>query len=134
MAPAQDGTYEPYTQAKQPYDKWRAKLYAAPTSPKEVLAMKRMSLTISSWLAGVLACLLLSLPAAAQTSSTGAVQGTVTDSQGAVVAGADVKLLDPATNRSQIEKTSEAGLYIFVNVPPGSYTVTAAKTGFRMAQ
>src|SRR5262245_55918969 len=81
-----------------------------------------------------LACLLLSLPATAQTSTTGAVQGTVTDPQGAVVAGAEVKLLDQATNRSQIERTNDGGLYTFANVPPGSYAVTVAKSGFRTAQ
>jgi Carboxypeptidase regulatory-like domain len=96
--------------------------------------MKRISLTVCVWLASMLACLLLSLSAAAQTSTTGAVQGTVADPQGAVVAGAEVKLLDPATNRSQIEKTSDAGLYVFVNVPPGSYTVTVARSGFRTAR
>src|SRR5262249_50421124 len=96
--------------------------------------MKRISLTVCVWLASMPACLLLSLPAAAQTSTTGAVQGTVTDPQGAVVAGAEVKLLDPATNRSQIEKTTDAGLYVFVNVSPGSYTVSVAKSGFRTAQ
>lgn len=53
------------------------------------------------------ACLLLSLPAAAQTSTTGALQGTVADPQGAMVAGAEVKLLDRATNRSQIERTND---------------------------
>src|SRR2546428_1489643 len=78
-----------------------------------------------------LACLLLCLPAAAQTSTTGVVQGTVTDPQGAVVSTAEVKLLDPTTNRSQVERTSNDGLYAFVNVPPGIYTVTVAKTGFR---
>src|SRR5262245_41926010 len=96
--------------------------------------MKRKSLTVCVSLAGVLTCLLLSLPATAQTSTTGAVQGTVTDPQGAVVAGAEVKLLDPATNRSLIEKTTDAGLYVFVNVPPGSYTVSVARSGFRTAQ
>jgi len=80
------------------------------------------------------ACLLLSLPAAAQTSTTGALQGTVADPQGAVVAGAEVKLLDQATNRSQIERTNDGGLYIFANVPPGIYTITVAKSGFRTAQ
>src|SRR5438034_3456603 len=95
--------------------------------------MKRMSLTIGSWLAGVLACLLLSLPAAAQTSTTGLVQGTVTDPQGGVVAEAEVKLLDPATNRSRVEKTDSVGLYTFANVSPGAYTITVARTGFRTA-
>ena len=87
--------------------------------------------TISVILKLSLACLLLSLPAAAQTSTTGVVQGTVTDPQGAVVSTAEVKLLDPTTNRSQVERTSNDGLYVFVNVPPGIYTVTVAKTGFR---
>lgn len=80
------------------------------------------------------ACLLLSLPAAAQTSTTGALQGMVADPQGAVVAGAEVKLLDQATNRSQIERTNDGGLYIFANVPPGIYTITVAKSGFRTAR
>lgn len=70
----------------------------------------------------------------AQTSTTGAVQGTVTDPQEAVVAGVEVKLLDQATNRSQIERTNNDGLYIFANVLPGIYTVTVATTGFRTAQ
>src|SRR4030095_9581936 len=71
---------------------------------------------------------------AAQTSTTGFVQGTVTDPQGAVVAGAEVKLLDQATNRSQTEKTNPEGLYTFVNVLPGTYTVTVTTTGFRTAE
>jgi Carboxypeptidase regulatory-like domain len=71
---------------------------------------------------------------AAQTSTTGFVQGTVTDPQGAVVAGAEVKLLDQATNRSQTEKTNAEGLYTFVNVLPGTYTVTVTTTGFRTAE
>src|SRR6266498_290243 len=78
-----------------------------------------------------LACLFLSFSAVAQTSTTGVVQGTVTDPQGAVVAGAEAKLLDRATNQSRTETTNDAGLYTFVNVPPGIYTVTVVRTGFR---
>ncbi|HEY3138141.1 MAG TPA: carboxypeptidase-like regulatory domain-containing protein, partial [Blastocatellia bacterium] len=87
--------------------------------------------TISVILKLSFACLLLCLPAAAQTSTTGVVQGTVTDPQGAVVSSAEVKLVDPTTNRSQVERTNNDGLYVFVNVPPGIYKVTVAKTGFR---
>jgi hypothetical protein len=62
------------------------------------------------------------------------VQGTVTDPQGAVVSGMEVTLLDPAINRARTEKTSDSGLYIFVNVPPGIYAITVAGTGFRSAR
>jgi hypothetical protein len=71
---------------------------------------------------------------AAQTSTTGAVQGTVTDPQGAVVNGAEVKLLDPATNIYRTHKTNEEGQFVFANVAPGTYTVTVTTTGFRTAQ
>lgn len=78
-----------------------------------------------------LACLILTLSGLAQTATTGIVQGSVTDPQGAVVAGAEVMLLDKATNRSRVEITNESGLYTFANVPPGNYSVTVTKTGFR---
>ena len=78
--------------------------------------------------------LTLSLPAAAQTSTTGAVRGTVSDPGGAVIAGAEVRLLDRATNQSRTETTNDDGLYTFVNLPPGIYTITVGKTGFRNAE
>ncbi len=81
-----------------------------------------------------LVCLFLSLTAEAQTSTTGVVQGTVTDPQGAAVPGAEVKLLDQATNQSRTETTNEGGLYVFTNVLPGIYSVTISKTGFRTSQ
>lgn len=77
---------------------------------------------------------LLATAISAQTSTTGVVQGTVSDAQGAAVPGAEVKLLDRATAQSRVEMTNEDGLYNFVNVTPGSYTVTITKAGFRTAQ
>ena len=82
----------------------------------------------------ILACLLMSLPLAAQTSTTGVVQGTVSDPQGAIVAGAEVKLIDRATNRALEDSTNGSGQYTFANVLPGTYTVTVARSGFRTAQ
>lgn len=81
-----------------------------------------------------LVCLLLSLPVAAQTSTTGVVQGIVTDPNGAVVAGAELKLVDVSTNRTLNETSNDGGEYIFLNVAPGIYTVTVNRTGFRGAQ
>jgi hypothetical protein len=55
------------------------------------------------------------------------------DAQGAVVVGAEVKLLDLATNQSRAQKTNELGQYVFANVLPGVYTITVSSQGFRTA-
>jgi len=70
----------------------------------------------------------------AQTAATGTVLGTVKDTSGAVITGAEVKLVNPAINDEREQKTNEAGQYIFTSVPPGVYTVTATKQGFKTAR
>jgi Carboxypeptidase regulatory-like domain/TonB-dependent Receptor Plug Domain len=70
--------------------------------------------------------------AAAQT--TGAVHGTVSDPQGAVLPGATVQLLQKATNSSQGRQTGTAGSYAFEFLPPGTYTVTVSLQGFKTAE
>ncbi len=60
----------------------------------------------------------------------GGISGTVTDPNGAVVVGAKVVLLNPATSATQHTVTSAAGLYSFVSLNPGVYQVTATQTGF----
>src|SRR5579864_5890271 len=61
----------------------------------------------------------------------GSISGTVTDPNGAVVAGAQVVLLNPATGVTQHTVTSGAGLYTFLSLQPGVYHVTASQTGFK---
>jgi carboxypeptidase family protein len=63
----------------------------------------------------------------------GGVSGTVTDPGGAVVSGAKVTLLNPATGVTQHTVTSAAGLYSFISLNPGVYRVTASQTGFAPA-
>ncbi len=60
----------------------------------------------------------------------GGVSGTVTDPNGAVVAGAQVTLLNPATGLTQRAVSTGAGLYSFVSLNPGVYQVTASQKGF----
>jgi hypothetical protein len=67
--------------------------------------------------------------AAAQT--TGAVQGTVTDPQNALLAGASVKLVQTATAVSTTMQTSSAGSYVFNFVQPGVYSVTVSYQSFK---
>ena len=75
-------------------------------------------------------CVGNSLPAWAQSTSTGTVAGSVTDPTGAVVAGATVTLTDIATNTARTTTTNASGRYIYVDVNPGIYSITVSKTGF----
>src|SRR5664279_3102522 len=60
----------------------------------------------------------------------GAIAGTVTDTSGAVVPGATVKLLNTDQGIAQESKTSGNGSYSFSPVRIGNYTITVSATGF----
>ncbi|HXN95291.1 MAG TPA: carboxypeptidase regulatory-like domain-containing protein [Candidatus Acidoferrales bacterium] len=79
------------------------------------------------------ACLLTLVPSAVmgQASSTGSVNGLVTDPTGATVVGATVTLTDKATNKAQTTNTNDAGRYAFLNVFPGTYDIRVTMKGFR---
>jgi hypothetical protein len=66
-----------------------------------------------------------------QGTNTGTVTGVVSDSSGAVVPDATVKLTDLATGIAQSIQTNDAGRFIFVALNPGLYEITVTKTGFR---
>ncbi len=67
---------------------------------------------------------------AAQTSY-GSIAGTVTDASGAAIADAQVTLSNLATNEKKVDKSGTDGLYAFVNLLPGRYSIAAEKTGFK---
>src|SRR5215468_8521291 len=71
------------------------------------------------------------LTASAQTATTTTVSGTVTDSTGAVIAGATVKLTDMATNAERAVTTNSEGQYSFYAVNPGLLRVTVNAKGFK---
>jgi hypothetical protein len=71
-----------------------------------------------------------SLPAWAQSTSTGTVAGSVTDPTGAVVSGAAVTLTDSTTSTPRTTTTNASGRYIYVDVNPGIYSITVSKAGF----
>jgi hypothetical protein len=72
--------------------------------------------------------LLASNPLWAQFRSS--VEGTVADSSGALVAGAQVIVTNQETGVAQTSVSNEAGVYRFPSLGPGRYTVTATKAGF----
>jgi hypothetical protein len=66
--------------------------------------------------------------------NTGNVNGQVTDPQGAVVPGVKITLTNPATSTTFTATTNDEGRYFLANVPPATYDVTAAKSGFATAK
>jgi len=71
------------------------------------------------------------VPALAQSqASTGQITGIVTDSQGAVVAGATVTAKNKETGLQRTAVATAEGLYTIVLLPPGMYEVTAEAKGF----
>jgi hypothetical protein len=64
-------------------------------------------------------------------STSGSISGTVKDASGAAVSGAQVALTSTTTGAKETFTTDENGLYSFVNVNPGEYTVDVDKTGFK---
>src|SRR5436190_18570676 len=83
-------------------------------------------LTVLLWL------LLFSSSLLAQTFR-GTILGTVSDPQGAVVAGAKVTVHNVDTGLERITQTSADGSYSVPELPIGTYTVTVTQSGFQTA-
>jgi hypothetical protein len=60
-----------------------------------------------------------------------AIRGTVTDSSGAVVQAADVTAKNTDTGVDYTTKSNSTGLYEFLQLPVGTYTVSVTKQGFK---
>src|SRR5687767_4016464 len=100
-----------------------------------------MFVSLKSWLSGsfhflsLLAILLVSASVAlGQAQSNAAdLQGTVTDTTGAVVPNATVTVRNPATNASRNVTTNDEGFYRIVNITPGDYELTVEAPNFKKA-
>jgi hypothetical protein len=62
--------------------------------------------------------------------TTGVIQGTVTDTTGALVPGAQVEVKNADTNFTRTLTTKDDGRFVFLQLPPGPYVVTVKKQGF----
>ena len=79
-------------------------------------------------------CLLAILPISSQLQAQsffGTIVGTVTDTSGAVVFGATVKVTNVGTGTSQTVTSEPSGRYSAVNLIPGAYKVEVSKTTFK---
>lgn len=77
----------------------------------------------------VLFLALLTLTTFAQTGNA-TLSGTVTDQQGAVVAGAQITVVSAATGVRRQATAGDNGLYTLVQLPPVECTLKAERQGF----
>ncbi|PYV09653.1 MAG: hypothetical protein DMG07_22700, partial [Acidobacteria bacterium] len=73
-----------------------------------------------------------SLVAVAQ-SARGVITGIVKDPSGAIVPGVDITITDKASGVTTHSVTTDAGVYRAPYMPPATYKITAALTGFKTA-
>ncbi|MFN6962519.1 MAG: TonB-dependent receptor domain-containing protein [Pyrinomonadaceae bacterium] len=93
-----------------------SKLFSA-TVRFAVLAVTVMVMTVGAW---------------AQAQATAAdLAGTVTDPNGAVVAGATVTAKDNSTGITRTVTAGDDGKYKFIGLPPGEYSITAEAANFK---
>src|SRR5213594_2958515 len=90
---------------------------------------------VARWVNRSVLCFLVTLACAiaanSQTqSTTGTIQGTVTDANGAIVPGASVEIRNLETNLSKTLTTDDGGRFVALALPPGNYSVTVSKQGF----
>ena len=77
----------------------------------------------------LLAMFCLGTPVVGQTV-TGTISGTVVDPNGAVVAGANITLLNEQTKDKRDQVTNESGRFTFASSQPGIYSVKIEHEGF----
>jgi hypothetical protein len=92
------------------------------------------SLVISKFVLLQVSALLLFAATALAQETTAGLQGTVKDSSGAVVKGAEVTVKGNALLGEKSAKTDANGYYRFANLPPGTYSVGVKAEGFSAAE
>ncbi len=95
----------------------------------------RLLPAIAAWIKGFFLCLFIAAAGAVAVSAqsqitSGVIQGTVTDTAGAVVPGANVEVKNLETDMTKNTSTDEDGRFSFLQLPSGRYTLTVTKQGF----
>lgn len=78
----------------------------------------------------ILIGLLVTCNCARAQTATGRIIGTVTDPQGAAIAGAKITVTNTGTNVRSNTLTNSDGFYQVLELPVGTYSVTAERDGF----
>jgi hypothetical protein len=97
---------------------------------------QKPSTAIGLGVRGLVVCVLVvvsSLDVCAQSASTGALKGIVTDPTGAVLQSAAISLRNKGTGETRTAITDQDGSYRLSLLPPGEYELTARAVGFATA-
>jgi hypothetical protein len=73
----------------------------------------------------------LFITSTAAQSPNGTVSGIVLDPSGAIIAGADIVIVNDATGVQYSSKTNSDGIYVVRNLPPGPYRIQVSNSGFK---
>ena len=74
------------------------------------------------------------LPTVASAQFKAGIQGTITDSKGAVISGAKVTLVNKETGRKLTTNSGESGFYRITGLAPGEYQIVAEREGFKKSE
>jgi hypothetical protein len=91
--------------------------------------MRFLSSLLPRLLAVTAAFALCCSPLVAQ-QTLGGITGEVTDGSGGSIPNAKVSIVDEQTSLARTTQTNESGVYTFVNLPIGTYTLTYTAEGF----
>jgi hypothetical protein len=75
--------------------------------------------------------LLFSCQLAVSQAARGNISGEIFDASGALLPGAQIKIIAIQTNQEHATKADESGFYTVQNLMPGSYSVIVEATGFK---
>src|SRR5580698_207843 len=64
-------------------------------------------------------------------SPSGIINGLVLDPTGAVIVGAEIRIVNDLTGVQYVGKTNDDGIYVVTNLPPGTYRLQVSKIGFK---
>jgi outer membrane receptor protein involved in Fe transport len=103
--------------------------------PREKIMRNALPRSFAGRVKGISFSLLVTLvfaaTAVAQTQITsGTIQGTIMDANGAAVPGAIIEVKNIDTNFSRTATSDDEGRFVALQLPSGRYTVTASKAGF----
>src|SRR5581483_3172260 len=78
--------------------------------------------------------ILIAAAALAQTATTGAIEGKVSDKSGAAIPGVTLEIRSPNLQGTKTDVSDAQGRFRFGLLPPGNYSLTASLTGFSPVQ